>query len=72
MEMEKIKQVLELTSYQKQLNDYGEVMFYHNPSYITITSSRGVDKRFEGRLFRRLQDLLAEEQELLHKELEEL
>ena len=72
MEIEKINQVLALTSYQEQLNNFGEVMFYHDPSCITITSNRGVTKKFEGRLFRRLQDLLAEEQELLHKELKEL
>lgn len=72
MEREKINKVLELTKYQAQLNDFGDIMFYNNPDFVTISNNKGLCKRFDGRLFERLQKLLSEEQELLDKEFDEL
>lgn len=50
MDRKTINKVLELTEFQKQLNDLESVL-YNRPMSITISNSKGVCKKFDTKMY---------------------
>lgn len=72
MDRKTINKVLELTEFQKQLNELGLVLNYHNPTSISITNNTGVCKNFNTKMIEELNKFYSEMRRELNEEFEKL